>query len=290
MGSGHFQGENFLVFCTPVVFVGQGDLAVHVGGDISGSGALSPLQDGLQGAALEADVVLVQPACQSVLAGCQQRGRRAELTHQGEGQFALPDVAEAGGEAGQGGIEMFADLAAQRRRFLHEAAAMTDQQLQGAPKRIDVRLAQGEAIDGGTMDGGQVGVIGFGVGIGRLTKLFGGVGMNRTSIEGSGGKSILNGVMIAAGAFDRDKQIGKLILLHRVAHLSDSGVQLDAVMVDERRRQQHFAIEVAKHPFGTHLGAIDADDTEMFGADLLYSGLNDATWFLQKLRGFFGGA
>ena len=44
-------------------------------------------------------------------------------------------------------------------------------------RRTDrVRLQQAEAVDGGAVDGGEIGVVGFVAGVGRLSELLGGKG------------------------------------------------------------------------------------------------------------------
>jgi len=42
------------------------------------------------------------------------------------------------------------------------------------------------------------------------------------------------------------------------------------------------AVEIAEHPFGTSLGAIDRDDAEVFRSDLSYPILNLSMWFANK--------
>jgi hypothetical protein len=55
------------------------------------------------------------------------------------------------------------------------------------------------------MDGGQIGIVGLVVRIGRLTELFGGVGVDQARVEVGLGEGVLDGMVIAARAFDSDE-------------------------------------------------------------------------------------
>ena len=48
------------------------------------------------------------------------------------------------------------------------------------------------------------------------------------------------------------------------------------------RLQEHPAVEVSEHHLGASLGAIDADEREMFGTDRLDPGMNDATGLVSR--------
>jgi hypothetical protein len=64
----------------------------------------------------------------------------------------------------------------------------------------------------------------------------------------------------------------------------DGGLQVGAVMFDDGGRNQDVAEEVAQHPLGAGLGAIDTDDAEMLRSNLLDPDMNDARGLLQDLR------
>ena len=55
-----FQGLDFLGFSLAIVVEGQGDAEVLVGGDVAGRGLVGPVEDGLDGALLEADAGLAE--------------------------------------------------------------------------------------------------------------------------------------------------------------------------------------------------------------------------------------
>jgi hypothetical protein len=58
--------------------------------------------------------------------------------------------------------------------------------LQGLPCVIKGRFPEGEAVDGGAMDRGQVGVVSFVTGVAGLTELLGGEGVDRSTGSGGG--------------------------------------------------------------------------------------------------------
>ena len=151
------------------------------------------------------DIGLSRPAVAQLLGG-------GEVLQQMPGDGAVPEFVEAGGEAGQGGFEVVADLAVEGRAFADQVAAMADDQLQGGPGFIACRFEQSAAGDGGAVDGGQIGVIGFVAGIDGLAILFGDEGMEDARLEAGGGEGALDEAVIAAGAFDGDEAIAELVL------------------------------------------------------------------------------
>jgi hypothetical protein len=146
------------------------------------------------------------------------------------------------------------------------------------------RLDQGKAVDGGAADGGQVVVVGLVAGVGRLAELLGGERMNDAHLESAGGKGPGGRMMISARAFDGDDEIAQTTLLDRLAQGGDGGIEAGTVVFDDRRLDDHVAIEIRKHPFGSGLGAVDGDDAEVLGSDLLNAGMNDPAWLLQNIR------
>ena len=137
------------------------------------------------------------------------------MAEQVPGDGAVPEVVEAGGEAGQGGFEVFADLAVEGGAFADEVAAMADEQLQGRPGLVAGGFEQGEAGDGGAVDGGQVGVVGLVAGIDGLAELLGGEGMDDAGLEAGGGEGALDDAVIAAGAFDGDEAVAEVVRRRR---------------------------------------------------------------------------
>src|SRR5207247_6090912 len=120
----------------------------------------------------------------------QQVQRRGIPADQRLSDVAVPQLVETGSVTGPCCFQMLPDLAAQRRVFLHQVPAMPHQHLQALPVFAQLRLQQREAVDGGTMDSGQVGVVGFGAGVGGLAKALGGKRMNQACLELGTDKSI----------------------------------------------------------------------------------------------------
>jgi hypothetical protein len=135
MGDIAFQNEDFLAFAVVIVGVSQADLTMVVGGEVRCRCGFGPGQHGVEGTLLEADVLLAKELAQAQRASSEDSLGTAELSNQGKGDIAVPEVVEAGGVARQSGIEVFADLASECRRFPYQIAAVADGQLQFAPVR-----------------------------------------------------------------------------------------------------------------------------------------------------------
>ena len=61
-----------------------------------------------------------------------------------------------------------------------------------------------------------------------------------------------------------------------LADLGDGGVEVGAVVGDRGGRDEDAAVEVGEQELGACLGAVDADDAEVFGTDLLDARMKDA--------------
>jgi hypothetical protein len=62
-----------------------------------------------------------------------------------------------------------------------------------------------------------------------------------------------------------------------LADLSDRGLEVGAVVVDRGRREEDAAVEVGEEEPGAGLGAVDADNADMVGANLLHARVEHAT-------------
>ena len=78
---------------------------------------------------------------------------------------------------------MFKHLLLECDALLDQLAPVPGQQLELDGDRIGFVLGQTEAVDGGAMDGGEVGVVGLVAGIGGESILLGGVGMKDADLE-----------------------------------------------------------------------------------------------------------
>jgi hypothetical protein len=61
-----------------------------------------------------------------------------------------------------------------------------------------------------------------------------------------------------------------------VPHLGDGGVQLGSVVGNGSGRDEDAAIEIGEEELGACFGAVEADDAEVFGANQLDAGVEDA--------------
>jgi hypothetical protein len=95
------------------------------------------------------------------------------MAEQVPGDGAVPEVVEAGSEAGEGGLEVLAGLAVEGGALADEVAAVAAEQLQGGPVGIAGGLEEGTAGDGGAVQRGQVLVVGLVAGIDGLAELAG---------------------------------------------------------------------------------------------------------------------
>jgi len=68
-----------------------------------------------------------------------------------------------------------------------------------------------------------------------------------------------------------------------LTELVDRGVESGSVMREQRGRHQDVAVEISEHPLGARLGAIDRDDAEVLGADLLDARVECAAGLLQNV-------
>ena len=131
-------------------------------------------------------------------------------------------------------------------------------ELQRGPGLVAAGFEQGEAGDGGAVDGGEVGVVGLVAGIDGLAKLLGGEGVDDAGLEAGGGEGALDEAVIAAGAFDGDEAIVELVRGKGLADLGDGGVEVGSVVGDGGGRDEDVAVEVGEHPLGAGLGAVDS--------------------------------
>jgi hypothetical protein len=178
---------------------------------------------------------------------------------------------------------VFADLTLQGAAFADEIPAMTNEQLQLAIGFVPVGFKQGEAIDCGAMNGGEVIVIRLTIGIAGLAELLGSEGMHDTRFQTSLLKSAEDEFVIPTRALDGDDQVTKVVLAHNVSDLRDRGGESGPVMLDHDRRNEDVSIEIGEHPFGTGLRTVHADDAESLGPDFLHTRMNDAARLVDQL-------
>ena len=137
------------------------------------------------------------------------------------------------------------------------------------------------------MNATQVVVIGFVAWIGRQTKLFGRIGMDKTGIPTGVAEGALHDAMVLTSAFNGDDQVAQVMLAHGLANEFHDCLQAGTGVLQRSRVDENSAVEVGQHEFGTKLGTIDADDAEVFWSDRIDTVGKLASGFLEKgaLRG-----
>ncbi len=176
-------------------------------GLIGRRGRRGPVEDPLNQGRLVTHLGRIEAAAQFPEASRAQFLGTGEVLHQAPGTSPIPKLVEARRQAGEGGFEVLADLATNQGHLEDEIATIANEELQGLPCVIKGRFPEGEAVDGGAMDRGQVGVVSFVTGVAGLTELLGGEGVDNADLEAGGGEDTLHGPVIAAGAFDRHQAV-----------------------------------------------------------------------------------
>src|SRR5450759_2351491 len=92
-------------------------------------------------------------------------------------------------------------------------------------------------------------------------------------LEAGGGEGALDEAVITAGAFDGDEAVKDVMFGEGVTHLGDGGVEGGPVVFNGGGRNQDAAVEVGEQHLGANLGAVEAEDAEVFGSDLLDAGM-----------------
>jgi hypothetical protein len=179
---------------------------------------------------------------------------------------------------------MFKHLLLESDSLLHQATAVPSQQLELDVDRVGFMLRQSEAVDGGAMDGGEVGVVGLVAGIGGEPILLGGVGVNDADFEPGGAESALDRPVIPSGAFDDHDDVLDVVPGHRGANGGDGGLEGRAVVLDGGRFDQDSTVEVGEQGLGAGLGTIDADEGEVLRADGDDARVDDTPRLVQGMR------
>ena len=146
---------------------------------------------------------------------------------------------------------------------------MTAEQLQGDVVVGPGRFQEAEAVGRGPVDGRQVGVIGLVARIGGLAVLLGGEGVNQARLEAGLAEGVLDGTVILAGAFDGDDEVLEFVLLHGLTKAIEGSLEIALGVRQRGRFEEDAAIEVGQEVARARLGAVEGEDAEVFGADLL---------------------
>src|SRR5712692_852494 len=264
VGQSAFQLEDLPGFGEAIVVEGAED-ALQVGHvAVARRRLLGPGEHLVQGVAADDDRGRGGAAVQAFQSGLAHGLGGGEVPGQDQWAGRLPRVAEALGVAGHGGVQGLADLTAQQGGLVDEVAAVAvEGDIVVRPGGFD----QAEAVGAGAEDGGEVGVIGLVVGVGRLAILLGGVGVDEAGVEAGLAEGALDGPMVFTGAFDEDDGVAEVVLLLGVADAFDGGLQVAAGVGQGGGFQERAAVEVAEQVAGGCVGTIDGEDAEVLGPD-----------------------
>ncbi len=100
--------------------------------------------------------------------------------------------------------------------------------------------------------------------------------MDDAGLEAGGDGGALDRRVVVAGALDGDDRIAEVMLGRGAADPGGEVAEPLAGMLDGSGLNYDISIEIGEHPFGTGLGAIDGDDAEVLGPDLLDPGMDRA--------------
>jgi hypothetical protein len=117
-----------------------------------------------------------------------------------------------------------------------------------------------------------------------LAEVLAGEGMDRAHVGHHAGKGIPGDVVVAAGPLDRDQHVAQVVRPARFLELGHGGLKFDAVVGHRGGWHEDIAVKITEHPLKAGLGAIDPDNAEMFGADLLDPRMNEAARLLEDRR------
>ena len=145
-------------------------------------------------------------------------------------------------------------------------------------------LQQAEAVDGGAMDCGEVGVVGFVAWIGGLAILLGGVGVKDADFDLRFGEGSLDRAVVASRPLDDGDQVFDTMPCQGLADPLQGRLESRLIVLDGDRFHEDSAVEVGQHHFGASLGAIDAEKGEMFRTDRLDAWMNHTTWLVNGVR------
>jgi len=180
-------------------------------------------------------------------------------------------------------MQMLEHLLSEYDVLLDQAATVPRQQLEAGVDGIGFVLQQAEPIDRAAMNCQEVGVIGLVAGISGLAELFGGIGVKDADLEPSLEEGTLDRAVIASRPLDDNDQVLDAVPCTAIAHCLDRGLEAGSVVFGCHGLEEDSAVEVGEHHLGAGLGAIDANEGEMFGADRLNARVHHSAWLMNGL-------
>jgi hypothetical protein len=94
----------------------------------------------------------------------------------------------------------------------------------------------------------------------------------------------LDRLVVSAGAFHGDDEVVEAVVGDGSAEPLDGGPEAVSGVGHLDGFDQDVAEEIGEHPLGPGLGAVDADDAEVLGSDLLDAGVQDACGLVDLVR------
>jgi hypothetical protein len=149
---------------------------------------------------------------------------------------------------------------------VNQPTAEAGQTEKRGPEFIAFGFDQGQAIEGGAVEGEQVVVVGFVAGVGDLAELFRSKRVDDADVEASRAEGALDGSVVASGALDDGNEIAELVIAHGLAEVGDGLFKRWARVFESAWAEEEVAEEVGQHPLGIAFVAIEASDAEVGGA------------------------
>jgi hypothetical protein len=174
---------------------------------------LGPGQERVEAGGLELYAGLLQDPAQSAPARVPHRRGRTRVSGDQQCDFTDEEISKTVGVTGHEDFEVSSDLAQQDDGLADQVAAMSGQEPELVVGGVEGPLAQAEAIDGRTMDSGQVGVIGLVAGVGRLAELFGGERVDDPDLEAGSGEGALGREVVAPSPLDGNDEVPELLVV-----------------------------------------------------------------------------
>src|SRR5262249_16706441 len=115
--------------------------------------------------------------------------------------------------------------------------------------------------------------------INGLAVLFGDEGMEDAGLEAGSGKGPLHEAVVTTGPFDGDEAVAELVGRKSLPDLGYGGIEVGTLVGDGPGRDEDATVEVSKEELGACLGAVEADDAEVFGSDALDAGVEHTAGF-----------
>ena len=157
-----------------------------------------------------------------------------------------------------------------------EIASMSHEELEASVGVAPGMLHETESADGGAKDSDEIVIVGFDVAVLGGAVVVGSIGMNEANLEFSLSKGAYDDQMITSGHFHADDQVLDVVLLDREFEGLNCLLEIAPLMFDNGGFDENSSVEVGEEPLGSGLRAVDADDTEVFGAHHFDSRLNHA--------------